>query len=1093
MTDPTAPYIRFPDVVGDLVTFVADDDVWLAPLTGGRAWRLTADRAPVSSPRLSPDGESVAWTSRLHGAPEVYVAPVGGGTARRLTYWGATRTATRGWTPNGDVLAVSEAGQPSRARTWAHGLPADGSPGHRLPYGIVDDVAYGPAGEVVTATAADYFRDPAWWKRYRGGTAAKLWIDRTHSGEFQRLLPDHTASLVHPMFVGGRLLVVCDHEGSGRLYLLDDSSSGLDELVRHDFYVRHAATDGHTVVYVAGGELWSLNAEAALAGHPEPERVDVQLSGARQGRQPRTLAVGDHRGPVAVDKTGRASAVECRGTVHWVTHREGPSRVLLAEPGVRAREPVVVAADRVAFVTDVDGEDAIEILDLESIEDTPRRLGGGQLGRVLEVAAAPDGRTLAVAAHDGRLLLVDLTEGSESAGVRELVRATEGEVTGLAWSPDSTWLAWSHPGPDPLRQLRMAQVASGPDADVLEATPLRFTDTEPVFTADGRHLAFLSVRSLDPVYDAYVFDLSFPGGCRPCLLPLAARTPSPFDPEVGGRAVQPDPDATRRTGSHSGEDAVRPAAEQGSVDDTPPRTEVDSTGLHQRVVLFPVPAGRYRHLQPVCGGLVWLRQPAMGVLGDDLPKLDDDRPRPTLEHFDLSTQRCEVLVDEVDDAWVSGDGARLVVADSEALRVLPADRRVSDGAEGERDRVEVDLSRVRLHVDPLAEWHQMFDEAGRLMRDHYWRPDMGGTDWTAVLARYRPLVERLGSHDDLIDLLWEVQGELGTSHAYVIPRPPDLDRPTRQGCLGAELTRDDDGTWRVATVVPGESSDPRARSPLAAPGVDMRAGDALIAIDGRQVPNDGGPGPLLVGTAGKPTEITVRSSEGELRRVVVLPLAEELSLRYQAWVTDRRVYVHEHSDGRLGYLHVPDMVSTGWAQLHRDLRVEMAREGVVVDLRENSGGHTSELVVEKLARRVVGWSVARGFSPGRYPTDAPRGPVVAVADEWAGSDGDIVNAAIQALGIGPVVGTRTWGGVVGIDMKYRLLDGTQVTQPRFAFWLEGKDWGVENHGVDPDLEVVVTPQDRVAGRDPQLDAAIRLALERLERQPAATPPEMPAI
>jgi tricorn protease len=1079
--------MRFPNVRGDLVTFVADDDIWLAPLTGGRAWRLTADRARVSSPRLSLDGESVAWTSRLHGAPEVYVAPVGGGTARRLTYWGVTRTATRGWTPDGDVLAVSETGQPSMTRTWAYALPADGSPGRRLPYGIVDDVAYGPAGQVITATAAS--RDPAWWKRYRGGTTAKLWIDPTGNGEFERLLPDHMASLVHPMFVGDRLLVVTDHEGSGRLYLLNEARTGVEELARHDFYVRHATTDGHTIVYVAGGELWSLDAEAAVAGLAQPQRVAVELSGARQGRQPRMLAVGEHRGPVAVDKTGRASAIECRGTVHWVTHRDGPSRVLLAEPGIRARVPLVVADDRVAFVTDADGEDAIEILDLNDTGGMQRRLGGGELGRVLEVAAAPDGQSIAVAAHDGRLLLVDMTDAAE---VRQLVRATEGEVTGLAWSPDSAWLAWSHPGPDPLRQLRMARVADGPDAEILDATPLRFTDTEPAFTRDGRHLAFLSVRSLDPVYDTYVFDLAFPGGCRPCLLPLAARTPSPFDPEVGGRPVQPDSDEAAKAGRHADADPVRPADEADSGDKAPPQTEVDAAGLHARVVLFPVPAARYRHIQAVRGGVVWLRQPATGELGDDLASLDD-RPRPTLERFELSTQRCEALVYEVDDAWVSGDGARLVVADKETLEVLPADRRVPEGSEGERDRVDVDLRRLRLHVDPVAEWRQMFDEAGRLMRDNYWRPDMGGTDWAGVLARYRPLVERLGSHDDLIDLLWEVQGELGTSHAYVIPKLPTPDRTSRLGSLGADLVRDDDGTWRVANVVPGESSDPRARSPLVAPGVDVHVGDALLAVDGRRVPSDGGPGPLLVGTAGLPTEITVRGSDGEGRRVVVLPLAEEQALRYHAWVTDRRSYVHEQSDGRLGYLHVPDMVSSGWAQLHRDLRLEMAREGVVVDVRENSGGHTSELVVEKLARRVVGWTLARGFSPRRYPTDAPRGPVVAVTNEWAGSDGDIVNAAIQALGIGPVVGTRTWGGVVGIDMKYRLLDGTQVTQPRYAFWLEGKEWWVENYGVDPDLEIIVKPQDQVAGRDPQLDAAIKLALEQLQHRPAATPPAMPAI
>lgn len=1081
----TAPeaYIRFPHVVGELVTFVADNEIWLAPLEGGRAWRLTSDRVPVASPRLSADAQLVTWTSFRQGIPEVYVSDVVSGVPRRLSHWGTNRTMTRGWTPGGEVLAVTEAGQPAMARTWAYAIPVDGSPGQRLPYGVVDDVAFGPAGQVAVATSAGYSRDPARWKRYRGGTAAKLWLDQRGNGNFERLLPTHTASLVHPMWVGDRLLVVSDHEGVGRLYALDGSgSSGLQELAGHDFYVRQASTDGHTVVYVSGGDLWALDAEAALAGETRPQRVDVRLTGARAGRQPYTITIGDQRGPVAVDRTGRASAVECRGTVHWLAHREGPSHALLSQPGVRGRLPVVVDDEWVALVTDADGEDAVELVNRNDPTAARPRLAGGAIGRALEAAASPDGRTLALSAHDGRLLLMDLRD--DAGAVRELTRSAEGEVNGLSWSPDSAWLAWSHPGPDPLRQLCLARVADGPDAPVVEATPLRFTDTEPVFTTDGKHLAFLSVRSLDPVYDAYVFDLSFPGGCRPCLLPLSARTPSPFDPEVGGRPVQP-PSGTPPTGPAVA-DAVQPAVEPGAAET--PRTEVEPVGMHQRVVPFPVPAARYRRLQPVHGGVAWLRASPMGELGGDLPAPDAERPRPTLERFDLATGRVEVLVDEVDDAWASRDGGRVLVADHEALRVLPSDRRVPDGPEGERDRVEVDLSRIRVRVDPLAEWAQMFEETGRLMRDHFWRADMGGIDWDGVLARYRPLLERLGSHDELVDLLWEVQGELGSSHAYVIPKPPEPDQVTRQGLLGADLERDSDGIWRVARVIPGESSDPTARSPLAAPGVDVRAGDVVLAVDGTEINPVTGPGPLLVGKAGIPVEVVVRGADDEVRRVAVTPLADERPLRYQDWVSERRHYVHERSDGRLGYLHIPDMVSSGWAQLHRDLRLEMARDGVVVDLRENQGGHTSELVIEKLARRVVGWVEARGFSPTRYPTDAPRGPVVAVADEWAGSDGDIVNAAIQALDIGPVVGSRTWGGVIGIDMKYRLLDQTLVTQPRYSFWLEGYGWAVENHGIDPDVEVVMTPQDRVNGRDPQLDTAIRLALDTLEERPATAPP-----
>jgi tricorn protease len=1087
----TAPdaYVRFPHVRGDLVTFVADDDVWLAPLDGGRAWRLTSDRVPVASPRLSADAQLVAWTSFRHGIPEVYVSDVVSGVPRQLTYWGTGRTVTRGWTPEGEVVAVTEAGQPALPRTWAHALPVDGSPGRRLPYGVVDDVAFGPAGQVAVSTSAGFARDPAFWKRYRGGTTAKLWLDANADGNFERLLPAHTASLVHPMWVGDRLLVVSDHEGTGRLYSLDNSGSGgLRTLASHDFYVRQASTDGDTVVYACAGELWALDAQAALAGDSRPRRVDVRLTGTRTGRQPYTISVGDHRGPVAVDRTGRASAVECRGTVHWLAHREGPSPALLAQPGVRGRTPVVIDDDLVAIVTDADGEDAVELVNRNDPTAARPRLGGAALGRVLEAAASPDGRTLALAAHDGRLLVMDLHDGA--GAVHELTRSSEGEVSGLSWSPDSAWLAWSHPGPDPLRQLCLARVADGLDAEVVEATPLRFTDTEPVFTTDGKHLAFLSVRSLDPVYDAYIFDLSFPGGCRPCLLPLSARTPSPFDPQVGGRPVQPPPDESGPARPAAAE-PVRPSVEPDPAEI--PGTEVEPAGMHERVVPFPVPAARYRRLQPVHGGVVWLRASPLGELGSDLPTPDSERPRPVLERFDLATRRAEGLVDEVDDAWVSRDGSRVVVADHDALRLLPSDRRVPDGPDGERDRVEVDLSRVRLRVDPVAEWGQMFRETGRLMRDNFWRSDMAGIDWDGVSDRYRPLLERLGSRDDLLDLLREVQGELGASHAYVIPGPANPDETTRQGLLGADLERGTDGMWRVARVIPGESSDPTARSPLAAPGVDIRAGDVLLAIDGTQIDPVTGPGPLLVGKAALAVEVAVRGADEDVRRVAVTTLADEVPLRYQDWVSERRRYVHERSEGRLGYLHVPDMVSSGWAQLHRDLRLEMARAGVVVDLRENRGGHVSQLVIEKLARRVVGWVEGRGFSPTRYPTDAPRGPVVAVADEWAGSDGDIVNAAIQALRIGTVVGSRTWGGVIGIDSKYRLVDQTLVTQPRYSFWLEGYGWGVENHGVDPDVEVPMTPQDRTQGRDPQLDAAIRLALETLQEHPAVEPPSLPDV
>jgi tricorn protease len=1062
-----AAYFRFPHLHGELVAFTAEDDVWLAPLDGGRAWRVSADNMPVSLPRISPDGTTVAWTSTRDGAPEVHIAPVDGGPSTRLTYWGSHRTQVRGWTPDGHVLALGAHDRASLRRTWARAVPLDGGPATTLPYGPVGAVAYGPHTVLLSAPMG---REAAHWKRYRGGTAGKLWIDRNGDGEgagdFVRLHEELAGNIEYPVWAGERIAFLSDHEGTGALY---SSLADGSDLRRHTpldgFYARQAAGDGRRVVYVCAGELWILD---DLDG-AEPRRLDVRLGGQRTDRRPRPVSAARWLGSATPDHTARGSAVEVRGAVHWITHRSGPARALAAEPGVRARLPRTFRADGeewVVWVTDAEGEDALEFAPATGLAPgaTARRLAAGRLGRVLELAMAPDGSRAAVAAHDGRLLLVE----RETGEVREVDRSDDGEVSDLVFSPDSGWLAWSHPGPRPLSQLRLAHTT---DLSVTEATPLRFRDYSPAFTLDGKHLAFLSTRAFDPVYDQHAFDLSFVAGARPHLITLAATTPSPFGPQRHGRPFEaPDKDETPDS--------------EGT-----PATRIDLEGLADRIIPFPVEAGRCSTLRAAKDGVLWLRHPVRGVLGASRATPDDPDPHTELERYDLAQHRLEHLASDVDDFDVSGDGKRLLLWSDGKLRVVPSDRRAS-GDEDSDTNVTVDLGRIRQTVDPAAEWRQMYDETGRIMRDNFWRPDLGGVDWDGVLDRYRPVLDRVATHDDLVDLLWEVHGELGTSHAYVVPHASH--GGGRQGLLGADISRHEDGSWRIDRILPTETSDPDARSPLAAPGVAVRAGDAIVAVAGHPVDPVTGPGPLLVGTAGKAVELTISpSGGGEPRHAVVVPIDDEEPLRYHAWVADRRAYVHEKSGGRLGYLHVPDMVGSGWAQLHRDLRVEVAREGLVVDVRENRGGHTSQLVVEKLARRIVGWDVPRGMRPYSYPEDAPRGPVVAVADEFSGSDGDIVNAAVKALGIGPVVGTRTWGGTIGIDSRYRLVDGTLVTQPKYAIWLEGYGWGVENHGVDPDVEVVIRPQDHAAGRDVQLDEAVALALAALESTPAKVPPALP--
>jgi tricorn protease len=1066
-------YLRFPSVRGDAIAFVADDDVWLVGSAGGVARRLTRDRAPVSYPRLSPDGSLLAYTSQRDGIPEIYVVNTSGGEVLRLTYLGDRFTRTIGWTEDGRVLMITAAAEPFASRTWAWAISPEGGPAERLGYGPVTSVSRSLDGMVVLGVNQSARRGAA-WKRYRGGTAASLWIDRAANGEFVRYLAELHGQLEDPWFVGERICFVSDHEGVGNLYSASPDGSDLRRHSDHsDFYARAASSDGHSVVYQCAGELYRVD---DLSPDSAPRQLEISLNAPRNGRDRRALRAEDELGTHSTDHTGRASAVEVRGEVHWLTHAKGPASLVGGGSGVRARLPRSVGrgAATTIFVTDADGDDALEIVPVTSSPTDPaRQIGAGQIGRVLELAPSPDGKHAAVASHDGRVILVDLENGS----LTTLDQSAYGDATGLSFSPDSRYLVWSHAGPladaeAPLRHLKLAELGG----EVVELTPLRFEDYDPVFSLDGKYLAFLSARTFDPVYDRHAFDMSFAAVVRPYLVPLAATAPSPFDAELGGR-----------------ERPERGSDESGSASDVP-TVVIDLDDLSERVVPFPVASGRYSHLRAASGGFLWLSEPLLGILGEEKASVDSAPKRPRLMRYDLARAAETELVDALDSFDVSGDGRWVVVRDAKNLRVLPSDRKVGPLTPGEErdpaDVVDVDLTRLRIEVDPPIEWAQMYGEAARLMRDHFWVADMAGVDWDGVVERYRPWLDRIATRDDLSEVLWEVQGELGSSHAYERPPERPVEEEHRLGHLGADLERDEEGSWRVSQIASGESSVLAARSPLRAPGVLMRPGDAILAVDGRPVDGVFGPAASLVGAAHKPVRLTVRDeSSGETRDVVVEPLDDERPLHYQAWVAGRRAAVHAATGGRVGYLHVPDMMGKGWADFNRDLRVEVGREGLVIDVRDNGGGHVSELVLERLERTVRAWELGRHLAPSTYPMHAPRGPRVLVTNEQAGSDGDIVTAGFRQRELGPVVGKRTWGGVIGIDGRYQLVDRTTVTQPRYAFWFYGYGWDVENYGVDPDIEVDLPPQDWAAGRDPQLDRAIELVLEALEREPAKEPPD----
>ncbi|NUO45026.1 MAG: peptidase S41 [Streptomyces sp.] len=1067
-------YLRLPHLSGDLLCFVAEDDLWLAPLDGAdRAWRLTVDRTKVGHPRFSPDGRSIAYTSWRSLVPEIHLVDVAGGPGRQLTYWGSPDTQVCGWTPadsNGgaQILAVASHGEPFSYFTWAYKVPTDGDPGRKLPWGPVSDLQVADLdGDrrtlLLTGTPP---HEPAAWKRYRGGATGRLWL---HG---HRLLEDLDGHLHSPMFVGGRIAFLSDHEGIGNLYSCAHDGSDLRRHTDHDaFYARHAASDGHRVVYQCAGDLWIVD-DLSPAG--TPRKLDVRLSGPRAGRRTYQVPAAQHVDGVSVDETGRASAVVVRGSLYWLTHRDGPARTITDTPGVRVRLPEMLGSvGQVAYVTDADGEDAIEIAYLPRAtgDREPRRLASGELGRVLELVSDPQGERLAIASHDGRLSLIDATEDSNGE-VTELIRSINGPVRDLSFSPDGSWLTWSHPGIGrSLRQIKMARVSpkGGGDRLIIDVTNGRFEDENPVFTRDGRYLAFLSWRGFDPVYDVHTGDLSFPLGCRPYLVPLSSATPSPFALTPEGRPAA------------GGLDPAEDEPGDGST------VTVEVEGLESRVTPFPVSASKYSALYPVAGGgLVWLRWPISGALGETFANPDDTSGRPTLEYFNITKAKKSELVDDLDWFAVSGDGSRLVIVDEGDLRAVPATE------SGDSDStVWIDARRILHEADPGAEWRQSYEEAGRIIRAYFWDPGMCGIDWDAVLDQYRPLVERVATPDEFADLLREVLGELGTSHAYVTAArrnegPPHYQR--RQGLLGANFVRREAG-WTVRRILPGDSSDSKARSPLA--GTGIREGAVLTHVDGRPVDPVTGPYPLLAGAGGTTVELTFTPAEGEgrARRVAVVPLLDERPLRYQDWVAKRREVVRELSGGRCGYLHIPDMGGSGWAQFNRDLRMEVSRPALIVDVRGNAGGHISELVVEKLTRTILGWDLTRNAQPVSYASNAPRGPVVALADEATSSDGDMITAAFKLLKLGPVVGQRTWGGVVGMTGRHQLGDGTVITVPMNAGWFDAYGWSVENRGVTPDLEILRTPLDWAEGRHAQLDDAVQLAVDLLTTTPPATPPD----
>lgn len=1060
----SAGYYRHPTIDGDTIVFVCEDDLWTVPARGGEARRLTAKRGALSFPRFSPDGSLLAFTAREEGPSEVYVMEAAGGVPRRLTFQGAT-VRTVGWASEGaKILYQSNAERPFVRDYHLWEVPAGGGPPRRLPWGPLQEIAFQPDGPGVVLGRNS--ADPARWKRYRGGTAGSIWIDRAGGGKFRPLL-ELEGNLAAPMWIGSRIWFLSDHEGHGNLYSCTPAGRGLRRHTDHeDFYVRYPSTDGRRIVYHAGADLHVLDTDSG-----ESWRIEASLVSPRTERQRRFVAARDHLESAHLHPQGHSLACVTRGAAFSFGLWEGPPH----RHGKVSAERLRLArwlpdGERLVTVTDDTGEESLVVFRADGAGR--RRRIEGDLGRVLELAPAPAGaRRVAFSNHRQELWVADLA----SAETRRIEQSRHDRIAGLAWSPDGRWLAYGFPV---SRRATCLHLLDTGDGSVHEITRPEFVDFAPAFDPAGRYLYFLSRRVFDPVYDSQTFDLGFPRGVVPCLLPLRSELPSPFDVALREpRRPRPKPD--RRDEAASEEMSARVA--------------VDLEGIAGRVVAFPVQEGRYERILGGLGRVFFSSTPAEGSLDVDWWSQGPPPAEAKLEVHDFERARTETVHEKVTDFGLSLDAQTLLVRRGNRLRALPARFDGESSAKGDdpgRESGWIDLARLRLPVEPEDEWRQMLREAWRLQRDHFWTPDMSRVDWTSVLERYLPLVERVGTRSEFSDLVWEMQGELGTSHCYemggdYLPQPE-----WHQGHLGADLEYDADArAWVIRRIPAGDSWDPKASSPLAAPGLDIREGDHLVAVGGERLSAKRSAGECLVDQAARQVVIAVRTPGARLRRAAVTTLRSETPLRYRDWVKRNRERVHEETNGRVGYIHVPDMGPRGYAEFHRSFFNEVDRPGLIVDVRWNGGGHVSQLLLEKLMRRRISYDVPRWSEPSPYPHDAPMGPMVALANELAGSDGDIFSHAFKLYGLGPLIGKRTWGGVIGIWPRHALVDGTITTQAEFSTWFTDVGWGVENYGTDPTIEVDITPQDHAVGRDTQLERALR-EIRRILREEKPTVPKL---
>jgi tricorn protease len=1079
--------LRRPTVSRDLVAFAYASDLWTVARSGGQARRLTATPFVETDPHFSPDGSLIAFTATVAGNTDVYVMSTDGGEPVRLTYHPAI-DAVRGWSPDGRGVMFASTrntlptpGASPYFRLWTVALDGDSKPApstslragpstalrasgmpEPLPMPRASTGAYSPDGrrmayeDISVAAFAEWAQKQAsQWRHYRGGRTHPIRLMNLADYSVEKL-PWTNSNDTTPMWVGDVVYFLSDRNATTNLFSYDPRTKQLTALTRHDdFDIMSASAGPGAIVYEQAGYIHLVDTATRKAG-----RLTIDVAGDFPWARPQFKKVASMIRSAVLSPTGVRAAFEARGEIFTVPAEKGTARNLTQSSGVHDRSPVWSPdGTRIAWLSDAGGEYQLMIGE-QTGSTEPRAIALPSKAFFSAPVWSRDGALLLLEDNHLNLWALDVASGTATKLDTDTYD-DPGRRFDAVWSPDSQWVAYSKSLDSHLRAIFLYSIA---DKKAHQVTDGLSDAIAPAFDASGKYLYFLASTN----YALRTGWLEMSSVDRPVtraiyLAVLSSKEPSPFLPETGDESAAP-PGAP--AGSKPSADAKVPG---------PPAVRVDFDGLGQRILSLAVPAGDYSALVPGAAGTLFYAETPRAA----------GSPPVTVHRYQIRERRAAPFLEGVRSYTLSADAKKMLYrADNNRWGIVLTERpaKVGEGA--------IDVASLEALVDPRAEWGQIFRETWRIQREYFYDPSMHGADWPAIYAKYSPLLPHVAHRADLSYLIASVGGELAVGHSYVTGDgdQPDGD-PVRVGLLGADYNIEN-GRYRIKRIYSGENWNPELQAPLSAPGIQVSAGDYLLEVNGRSLTPPTSVYELFEGTVGKQTLLRVNSSpslEGS-RLITVVPVASDEGLRTRAWIEGNRRLVDKLSGGRLAYVWLPNTGGPGYAAFNRYYYAQQGKAGAIIDERYNQGGMVADYIVNELARPLMGYFARRAGKPSTSPTVGIYGPKVMIVNESAGSGGDALPYYFKQQKIGPLVGTRTWGGLVGTLGIPATIDGGGITAPSLAFYDVHGKWAVENEGVAPDIEVENTPADVIAGKDPQLERAVQEALKLLERQPTRPVP-----